>query len=153
MAYTAYRTRVPVQPSACEKIALAKDEYKKKCVLPSGLKIDDPLTIKDGWATESESMHMWPRITYGDIVLYLKEKTGVNAADTLNAYKEGKAFSFFKSDFVQEILFRKVDDRTCIIKTCVSRSTSINAVPHSVWACLSLPEGIILSAYCSCTAG
>jgi hypothetical protein len=27
---------------------------------------------------------------HGDIVLYLKEKTGVNAADTLNAYREGK---------------------------------------------------------------
>ena len=153
MAYTAYRTSAPVQPTAMEKLALAQEEYKKKLVLQNGKAIQDPLTIKTGWKNEAEAINKWPSVSHGDIVLYLNGKIGVSAKDTLNAYKEGKAYSYFQSQFVKEIFFMEIDSTTCILKTSVTRSTSMNEVPHRVWACMSYPEGNILSAYCTCTAG
>ena len=153
MAYTAYRTKAPIQPSQLEKIQLAKAEYAKKVLLPSGKTIPDPLQIQDGWQGEKEAMFKWPNVTHGDIILYLKGKIGIDANDTLNAYKEGKAFSYFESKFVKEIFFKELAHDLCLVKTLVTPSQCINQPPHQVWACMKLPEGDILSAYCNCTAG
>lgn len=155
MAYTAFRTKVPIEPSQLEKIHQAKAAYFHKLTLPSGEVIPDPLKISD-WIKEVEGMGLWPDITYGDIVLYLKGKLGVDAGDTLNAYKEGKAYSYYVDNFVKEVQCKIVKLGTetyCILRTHVTRSMSMNEPPQQVWACLSVPGGEIQSAYCTCTAG
>lgn len=152
MAYTAYRTGATVQLTEVEKLQQMKAAYQEKLTLPSGERIQDPLKLKKGWEGESSAISKWPKITYGDIILYFTAKQGLEAKDKLNKYKEGKAFSYFSSQYVKEILFQKTGDN-CILKTCVTRSGSIDDTPHQTWVCTSLPDGDILRAYCTCTAG
>lgn len=153
MAYTAYRTGAPIQEDKVNKMLSAKQAYLGKLSLPGGIRIPDPLVVDDGWKGEDCGMVDWPNITHGDIVEYLNRRQGLDARETLNKYKEGKAFSFFSSNFVKEVLCKQLSDSICLLKTCVTRSTSLNEPPHRVWVCCSLESGQILRAYCTCTAG
>lgn len=153
MAYTAYRTKAPVQMTAVEKTKLAKKQYYDKLRLPSGETIPDPLVLDSGWEGEASGMYKWPKITHGDIVTYLNGKSGLDAKDTLNKYKEGKAYSFYSSDFVKEVMINRHSDCLSFLKTCVTHSTKMNEPPHRTWACISHPGGEVLRAYCTCTAG
>lgn len=153
MAYTAYRTKAPVQMSQVDQIKLAKLQYQDKLKLPSGQSIPDPLSIDHGWEGEATGLYKWPNITYADIVSYLNTRSGLDAQTTLNKYKEGKAFSFFSSQFVKEVMINCISDSIVLLKTCVTHSTKMNEPPHKTWACTSYPEGDILRAYCTCTAG
>lgn len=152
MAYTAYRTNAPVQMSQVDKTKLAKLQYKDKLHLPSGLILPDPLTLDHGWEGEATGIYKWPNITYADISNYLNKHKGVDANTALNKYKEGKAFSFYSSNFVKEVMLNELSSSMSLLKTCVSHSTKINEPPHRAWVCTH-PNGDILRAYCTCTAG
>ena len=153
MAYTAYRMKTPVEPSELDKIHMAKTQYLEKLKLTNGQTLKDPLKDTTGWEGEVTGIPKWPNITHGDIVLYFNGKRGIDSKETLNKYKEGKAFSFYSSNFVKEVMFKVVADDLCILKTAVTPSARINDPPHHVWACATRPGGSIQRAYCSCTAG
>ena len=149
MAYTAYRMKMPV----VEATNLSKKEYLDKLRIPDGTVLDDPLRDDEGWIGEETGIEKWPKIVHGDIVQYFNEKRGLEAKEVLNKYKEGKAFSYFCSDFVKEVLYKQIRSDVCVLKTSVSPSQCLNDDPHHVWACTSIPDGTILRAYCTCTAG
>ena len=151
MAFTAYRTKAEVQPSAVEKILQSREQYKKRLLLPNGNEMEDPLKVTSGWIGEANGgMRKWPRLTYEKIYSYLKS-SGIDSADHINAYKEGKAFSYFQCEFVKELKVREENGYT-ILKCRVTRSQSLRDDPHIVWAAFN-DDGLILTAYCSCTAG
>ena len=155
MAYTAYVMKVPDQPSKEEKILNSLKEYKSKLTLPCGTTIPDPLALSTGWQGELEAMKNWPDIIYPDILYYFNKKRGVDVKETLNKYKEGKAFAYYSAEWVKEILYQKLDDKFAIMKTVVFRSMDISEDPWKVWVVISLDENAdrIKRAYCTCTAG
>ena len=107
MAFTAYRTKAPEVKSELEKILIAREEYKKKLLLPDGSYLEDPMIIATGWVGEKDGgVREWPLLTYEDIFGYFNQKRGVDIVTSTNVYKEGKAYSFFKSDFVKRIVWK-----------------------------------------------
>ena len=72
--------------------------------------------------------------------------------DTLNKYKEGKAYSFYSSEFVKEVMINRFSDSLSLLKTCVTPSTKMNEPPHRTWACTSHPGGEVIRGHCTCTA-
>lgn len=155
MAYTAWVTKAPDEPSMEEKIRKSHAEYEAKLTLACGKKIPDPLQLVSGWQGEHEAMRLWPSITYPDILFYFNTKRGVDPKETLNKYKEGKAFSYYSSDYVKEVMFNKLDDDYVLMKTIVFRSMDLNEDPWKVWVVISIKEAAdkIKRAYCTCTAG
>ena len=153
MAFTAYITKAAIIPTELDRMLEKKREYAEKLHICSHGKdtiIPDPLKLDD-MEGEKDSMDKWPKIGYGDILLYLKEKKGIGAQDVLNKYKEVKAFSFYSSGFVKEVFYKDVED-VKLLRTTVSRSTRLNEPPHQVWACVA-DSVKVLRAYCTCTAG
>ena len=54
MAFTAYRTKAEVQPSAVEKILQSREQCKKRLLLPNGSEMEDPLKVTSGWIGEEK---------------------------------------------------------------------------------------------------
>ena len=133
MAYTAYRTKAPIQPSELEKILTSRAQYKERLVLPSGHTVMDPCLDREGWIGEADGgTSKWPSLSYDAICNYIK-MTGVNSDSNyqINLYKEGKAYSYFQCDFVKEIKVKE-EDIYKILKCKVTRSQCINDDPHSL---------------------
>ena len=75
-------------------------------------------------------------------------------------YKLGKAYRYFSCDFVREIYYHVVSERSCqcILKCKILPSQQVSIKPYDVWAIIEKdqidkPGGKIYSAYCTCTAG
>ena len=60
-----------VQPTAKERIALTEKEKANLLVMPDGVSVPDPLTIKDSWVKESDGMTSWPPVYLSDITFFL----------------------------------------------------------------------------------
>ena len=71
-----------------------------------------PLSLKDNWLRESDSLTSWPPIFLSDITVFLmKEHPGKDVdlhQRVLNEYKEGKAFRLFNSGFLKEVEYNGV---------------------------------------------
>ncbi|CAH1265590.1 Hypp3211 [Branchiostoma lanceolatum] len=150
-ALCAWENNVPVQPSAAENVATVQREYRQ---LVEGL--PDPLQFKDEvWLTEAEGLEEWPNVMYFDICDYLmKDHPGKDQdlnSRILNAYKEGKAFTYYSSGWLQEVYCCKRDGCVYLRAKC-RPSARVNDIPHNVWVCCD-PTGTVKRAYCSCTAG
>eukprot|EP00794_Sanderia_malayensis_P003120 gene3120-3588_t len=66
-----------------------------------------------------------------------------------------KAYSYFKSGFVSQIVSLKLDGDNkgnIIFKSSVLPSQKVSCAPHTVWILVG-KTGNVLTAYCSCTAG
>ena len=111
----------------------------------------DPLEVTSGWENDMKS---WPSLDLGRIFHYILERKAFDT-DYVGQYKVRKAYSYFKSGFVSQIVSLKLDginkDRA-IFKTSVLPSQKVSCAPHTVWILID-KSGTILTAYCSCTAG
>ena len=103
---------IAIKPTALERIATAEKEEAKLLIMPNRTSVPDPLTQKDGWAKESESMTSWPPINLSDITLFLMSDHLGKDVDfhkrVLNEYKEGKAYRLFDSGWLKEISYHKI---------------------------------------------
>ena len=111
-------------------------EYKDKLHLGNDVTLPDPYDIRTGWLNE-EAMNFWPTINFCDISNYLKLKTPTELHDRLiNEYKEGKAYRYYASGWVKEIMFHNIDDHSdfCIMATKVTPSMRLRMPPYEVWA-------------------
>ena len=72
----------------------------------------------------------------------------------IGKYKARKAFSYFKSSHVHQVLTYtpKDSDDLVILKSSVTPSMRINEKPRELWILISKSTGI-KTAYCVCTAG
>jgi hypothetical protein len=115
--------------------------------------------MSEGWVSESAGMQRWPPTMYHDICDYLFAKVGDQRRDLkqrlMTDYKEGKAYSYFTSGWVQEILYHEVSatSQYCFLKSQCTPSMRVHDTPHSVWIAIEKKTGAIQSAYCSCFAG
>ena len=110
----------------------------------------DPLTA-DGWEDDITS---WPLVDLGKIFHYIISKKAFEA-DYVGQYKVKKAYSYFKSGFVAQVLSLKLTGGhkdKILLKTSVLPSQKVNSAEHTVWV-LTDKGGDVLTAYCACTAG
>lgn len=151
---------IAIKPTAQERIATTEKEKATLLIMPNGTSVPDPLTLKDGWVKESESMTSWPPIYLSDITLFLMSDHPGKDVDfhkrVLNEYKEGKAYRLFDSGWLKEISYQKITDDSeyCFLKANCTHSMKISDTPHSAWICANKNNGSIVSAYCcTCVAG
>ena len=69
--------------------------------------------------------------------------------------QEGKAFSYYKSKWLREILFHPISktSKYCILKAEVMPSQAIHNMPHKCWVIIHKEKSDIMSGWCSCFAG
>uniref|UniRef100_A0AAV2MK29 SWIM-type domain-containing protein n=1 Tax=Knipowitschia caucasica TaxID=637954 RepID=A0AAV2MK29_KNICA len=72
----------------------------------------------------------------------------------MSDYKEGKAFSYYKSGWVREMFyFRVPSSKYCFLKAECVPSEKIRQIPHQVYVIIEQDTGRIEGAYCTCFAG
>ncbi|XP_019625005.1 PREDICTED: uncharacterized protein LOC109470485 [Branchiostoma belcheri] len=101
-------------------------------------------------------MQHWPPTMYGDMAEYLVANGEVQLQKRLMGdYKDGKAFSYFDSGFINEVLYHPINENSnvCFVKSTSGRSQRKNDEAHRVWVALQKSTGKIRTAYCSCFAG
>ena len=110
--------------------------------------LSDPLAITE-WV---DSITSWPQINLGKIFHYIIENKAFDT-DYIGQYKVKKAYSYFKSGFVSQILvFNEGNENKILLKSSVLPSQNVSSAEHIVWI-LADASGNIITAYCSCTAG
>ena len=106
-------------------------------------------------------MPKWPSVFYTNIEKFLCQ---INESSDLllrleSDYKKGKAYRYYKCEFVKEIFYHLVSSKSkyCILKICVTPSKGTSNTAHHVWAIIEKDgekrERKIYSAYGTCTAG
>ena len=163
-AMAAYEENIPVDSEAEQRSRTLTSEYKKKLIVPDfDTVLPDPFSLSDGWLSESKDsgLQHWPSVYFMDIDKYLQI---INFSSDLmcrlrSEYKEGKAYRYFKCDWVKEIFFHNVNSfsKYCFLKGRVTPSMRTNNAAYYVWVAVEKngeqPGGKIISGYCSCTAG
>ena len=72
----------------------------------------------------------------------------------LSDYKEGKAYSYFDSKWLDQVYYNGLEDHpVCLMRSQSVPSFKIKSVPHQVWVAIEKGTGCIKSAYCTCFAG
>lgn len=129
-----------------------KNEYEKKLKIDEK-SIPDPFKIPHGWMNEDEGMKFWPMILYPDIFNYLMFFPSELGSKDLNDYKNSKAYSYYKSGWLQPLLFHNLSgSKFCIFKGECRRSQSLNEPFHKLWLIIEKTSKI-RSAHCTCMAG
>lgn len=101
-----------------------------------------------------DDLTTWPLVDLGKIFHYIISKKAFEA-DYVGQYKVKKAYSYFKSGFVAQVLSLKLTGANkdkILLKTSVLPSQNVNSAEHTVWV-LADKGSDVLTAYCACTAG
>lgn len=157
LAYGAKELGIPKKPGVSAQQEIKKKEYASLLIIGND-KIPDPLTLKDGWLTEQTGISKWPPIFQVHIAEFIligeQGKTDISKR-LLSDYKEGKAYSYFTSGWLKEVLYHDLahSSKYCLLKSETTPSQSINNPSHNIWICVTKKTGDIMSAYCSCFAG
>ena len=160
LAFAAWKMKTPVLPSRKELQQERGRSYQGLLKI-DGVALPDPLSdLKQGWEGEAEGMTKWPCTMIKDISTFLaKHELDLEKASLhkrlLCDYKEGKAFSYFASNFLFEIFYHPISATAadCFLRAKCIPSCAVNDEPHDVWVCVRKQTGMILSAYCTCFAG
>ncbi|XP_065642246.1 uncharacterized protein LOC136073896 [Hydra vulgaris] len=159
--FSAIENETPIDNESEDRQRLLVCEYKSKLIL-RGCVIPDPFSLKKNWLSESGSgLYKWPSIYYTDIEKYLRKlEQPYELKNRLDSdYKEGKAYRYYKCEFVKEIYFHEITEESdfCFLKSRVTPSQRTSSTPYHVWAAVKKdnerPGGEINSAYCTCIAG
>ena len=161
LAYSCHVMNKSVTDTYTSDIQQAFNDYQEILHLANGIIIPDPFKIKNGWIGEREGMKMWPHICILDIVDHFREQH-INTEKLLSEYKSGKAYDYFKTDWLKEIFFNSMEDlessntginKFCLLKAKCTPSQRINDPYHDVWCCAEKDTGKVACAYCNCAAG
>lgn len=150
--YFLYNHQVPEEPDAKQQEASRKKDYKS--LVNFKYPATDPFSLKR-WVGEKDGLKNWPPVTYIDIHWFLRRNGSVGLTDEhLTAYKNGKAYSYFSCEWLQEVFHTSIQKspNCCFLKAKCKPSTRINDDPHDLWVKV-LNTGEVVSAYCSCMAG
>ena len=159
LAFAAWTMKVPVKVTDQEKKAQKAAAYHSLLTI-NGKQLPDPFTLVDGWEGEETGRLKWPCTMMDDISVFLEKHDVVIGQASLHKrllsdYKEGKAFSYFASNFLFEVLYHPVEDACayCFLKTKCRPSFAVHDEPHDVWVCIQKETGSVESAFCTCFAG
>ena len=144
-AFSAAEMGLPIVMSSEDQAKLLKEDYVKRL---KDMDLPDPNEIKD--EGKKDDISLWPTITLGNIFEYILSVRDFNV-EYVGKYKDQKAYSYFDSNFVGEILVNNPRDKVVIIFCKVRASMSIHD-EKELWVAAQ-PDGKILTAWCSCMAG
>ena len=157
LAFGAEQLSVPVKLTAEEEIIQKKKQYQSLLNV-NGEQLPDPFTeLKDNWISEETGVEKWPPILQMQIAEFiLTAEQGCDLGKRLlSDYKEGKAFSYFDSQWLKELFYHPISDthELCFLKSQSTPSQRIGNVPHKIWVCVKKINGTVEAAYCTCFAG
>jgi hypothetical protein len=90
-----------------------------------------------------------------EFLLNLEAEQRGLAKRMLSDYKEGKAYSYFASNWLKEVLYHPISDDSplCFLMARSTPSQNLNNVPHKIWVLVHKKSGKVEGAYCTCFAG
>ena len=76
-------------------------------------------------------------------------------SNDLNDYKNSKAFSFYKTGWLQKLSYHCISEESpfCAIKGECRHSQRINDTSHKLWLIIEKENAKIRSCHCTCMAG
>ena len=134
-AFLVHSENVLIDPNLKHEERSILEEYKGKFKV-DGDAIPDPMALNTGWIGEENGVSKWPSVFYNDIANYLK----ILGPDFINGlareYKLGKAYRYFADNFVREIYYLDISEKSkyCILKCHVVSSQKVSSNPYYVWA-------------------
>lgn len=145
-ALVAYEKNEPIRKDIKSLEDELKDTYKKLLRVNN---IQDPnLISNEDWV---DDVSLWPRMDLGKVFSYIINKKAFET-EYIGQYKAKKAYSYFMSGFVHEIVVYCPSQDEVILKGNVTPSQKIREKPRNVWVLCS-KNGDVICANCSCTAG
>ena len=163
LAYSCHVMNKPCVEDFELRSTVAFREYNEILKLESGIHLPDPFLVTNGWISEEKGgMKFWPPVTIVEIVDHFRKHTNNYTDKLLAEYKAGKAYDYFKTEWLKEISYNSVNhlsaktpgiEKYCILKAKCTPSQRINEAYHNVWVCADKETGTIIRSYCSCTAG
>lgn len=145
---------VPIQLTAEQVEEEIKNEYGNKLLIDN-INIPNPFDTKEGWLNEDDGIVHWPMLLYPDIFNYLSFHPSELPSKDLSDYKNCKAYSYYKTGWLQPLMFHEISD-TCkfaIFKGECRKSEKINDPYHNFWIVIEKKSAKIRSAHCTCMAG
>ena len=132
--FAASENNVPIVKTAVEIEHELATEYKDKLTIGEH-NIADPFLIADGWLNEEDGRTYWPMVMYPEIFNFLKFFPSELSSDDLNDYKECKAYSYYKTGWLQELSFHSLSNTFpyCIIRSECRKSEKLSAPFHKLW--------------------
>ena len=133
-AFVAHSENVLVEPNLEDEERSILEEYKGKLKVDGDL-IPYPKALKTGWVGEENAVSKWPSIFYNDISNYLKI-LGPDFTNRLDReYKLGKAYSYLADNFVREIYYHNIKEKSkhCILKCRVVPSQKVSSKPYTMF--------------------
>ena len=127
----------------------AKKRYVEKLKV-DGSELKDPYSIAESQWTED--MKAWPEIHFGDIYTYLIDTKGIYTKEKLKAYKSLEAYNYFFNGYVRTVLFCLCGDFG-VLKAKVNPSQRSAENCQEAWVALSMSDGSVKTAHCTCMAG
>lgn len=152
--FSAMENGVEPVKSAVEIDAELKAEYLNKLKLDDGV-IPDPFMLSDGWMNETDGLKFWPMLLYPDIFNYLMFFPSELGSKDLSDYKNCKAYSYFKSGWLDELFYHGIDEKSkfCILKAECRKSQNIRDTNHKLWLVIEKKSAHVRSCHCTCMAG
>ena len=159
--FSAQQLGIPVSLTPTEKRQMLDIQYQNLLITDDEGRLPDPFyELETDWKTETESMSSWPPTLIQDISVYLSKHDTVTDKVSLSKrllcdYKEQKAYSYFTSKFIFEVMYHniKLESAYCFMKCKCQPSQRVTDVAHDVWVLLRKHTGDIVCAYCTCFAG
>ena len=142
-ALVAYENKTPLKETELEFKESLRQEYKK---LLDSQNISDPTTMNE----LENDITKWPSVDLGKFFAYIISNKAFST-EYVGQYKIRKAYSYFRSGFVGQVLVKEVDNKVLLTGT-VTPSQRVRDENKSVWI-LCDRTGKVLSGYCSYTAG
>ena len=136
LAFGAEQLSVPLKLTAEEEIIQKKKQYQSLLNV-NGEQLPDPFTeLKDNWIGEEKGVEKWPPILQLQIAEFIltAEQGSDLGKRLLSDYKEGKAFSYFDSQWLKEVFYHPISDtrELCFLKSQSTPSQRIGNVPHKI---------------------
>jgi len=107
--------------------------------------------LSDPKSTWVDDMTKWPPVDLGKIFAYILSNKEFDS-DYIGKYKDEKAYSYWKSNFVGTILYADNKDGKCVLQCKVIPSQRIREDPREVWVALK-KDGTVLCGWCTCIGG
>lgn len=162
LAYSCHVMKKPIVSDVVPYVNESFNDYHTILETSFGITIPDPFKIGNGWITETDNgMKHWPPLNIVDIIDFFR-KQNVETEKLLSEYKAGKAYDYYKTEWLKEIHYNSLNQFSsshpgigdfCLLRAKCTPSQRIHDPEHEAWVCASKESGEILAAYCNCAAG
>ncbi len=132
LCYAAEQMDIPIAPTALEERKAKELEYSKLLYV-GGVQLPDPFQLKD-WQLNAKDK--WPATMMIDITQYLLKPEHVALGRRLlGEYKEGKAYSYMQSNFIEMPSYHSISTTStfCFLKSRSLPSQCHSQTAHNLW--------------------